>query len=193
MVGLLDKINPSQPETCIIPYCQDCAGAYMILLIILAMIIFYFFFLNGAFKQENIVHRDFMNLKIFDFPLLENCCSLWPLSHFFVFFILGVLFPDCAIPLITLGVLWEGFEVVAASLYKKDRQSVRKSSNIEYSTNWWAGSTKDIVMNIAGFCVGWFVAKKLGAKVCVENLNSNTLWCGAKKYCEKSKCINCNS
>lgn len=186
----LNKIDPSQRETCRLPWCQECAGAYMILILVTMLIFFYFLILRGAYHRKNIVHRDFMNLKIFDFPLLENCCSIWPLSHFFLFFVLGVLFPDCGIPLIALGIFWEGFEVVCSRLSQFDRQAVREvrglTAKVEYSENWWAGSAKDIVMNITGFAAGWFVAKKLGTKICIANLNSTTKWC-----CDKDKCIGC--
>ena len=166
-------------ESCKLPYCKECSGAYKILFLVFLVIVFYFFFLRGTVSPDEIVHKDFMNLKVFDFALLENCCSLWPLSHFFLFFVLGVLFPDCGFILMTIGVAWEGFEMAISSVQSKNRQAVRdlKRGNIEYSGNWWAGSTKDIVMNALGFSVGWFVAKKLGKKVCIHGLNSETGYC----------------
>lgn len=185
-MALLDKIDPSQPETCKIPWCKECGGAYLILIVVASLIMFYFIFRSGI-SSKGVIHNDVMNIKIFDLPMLENCCSAWPLSHFFLFFILGVLFPDCGIPLIAIGALWELFEVFASTLESKDRQPIRasKNSNIEYSVNWWAGSTKDIVMNIAGFLTGWFVAKKLGGKMCIKGLNSETRWCKDKESDQK--------
>lgn len=186
---MFHKIDPDSKE-CKLPYCKDCGGAYQILLIVFVVIVFYFFFLRGAYEKNNVIHNDFMNLKVFDFDMLENCCSLWPLSHFVLFFVLGMLFPDCGIPLITLGIVWEGFETIVSSVGKEDRQWVRDkrskggSKKIEYSENWWAGSMKDILMNITGFVCGYLLVKTTGAKICFDGLNSNTKWC-KKEECQK--------
>lgn len=187
----VDKIDPGQTTTCILPYCKECGGAYMMMLLMFVIIVFYFFILSGAYTQNQIVFNDPMNYKVFDFPLLENCCSWWPLSHFIFFFILGVLFPDCAVPLLSLGVLWEGFEMLQSSIQGAERQWVRgasKSSDYEYSGNWWAGSLKDIVMNTLGFGFGWLVAKKLNVKLCINGVNSSSKWCKTERYCDKDQC-----
>lgn len=188
---MINHITPGEKE-CKLPYCKECGGAYQILLVVFVMIVFYFFFLRGAYEKKNVVHHDFMNVKLFDFPTLENCCSLWPLSHFILFFILGMLFPNCGVPLITLGVVWEGMETVFSKIGKEDRQWVRSSkgnsskpkSKVEYSENWWAGSLKDIVMNISGFICGAMLVKLTGSKFCFEGLNSQTKWC-SKEECER--------
>lgn len=172
---MLSKIDPNSPS-CILPQCKKCKGAYKVLVWMWMLIVFYFFFLSSSFggRIKRIVTNDFMNVKLFDFPLLENCCSVWPLSHFVFFFILGLLFPDCDIPIIGLGVLWEGFEAVNTVLEGGQRQWVRpttSSSKYEYSKNWWAGSAKDIVMNTLGFYLAKAIVKLRGGKVVVHGLN----------------------
>ncbi|MDB4769413.1 hypothetical protein OAG24_00460 [bacterium] len=169
--------NTSTERQCKLPYCQECGGAYKILLIIFMVIVFYFFFLRGSFKEEDIVNNDIFNKKVFDIPWLENCCSVWPISHFVLYFILGILFPDCDVPLISLGILWEGFEMFVASTYGSERQWVRENGNVEYSDNWWAGSLKDIFFNIVGFYTGKLLVKSTSFKACFNNVNSGTTWC----------------
>lgn len=182
-----NSIDPSS-SNCKLPYCKDCGGAYLMMLLMFCLIVFYFFFLSGAYVQSEIVYHDPLNYKVFDFPLLENCCSVWPLSHLVFFFVLGLLFPDCAVPLLTLGVLWEGFEMLQSSVQNSERQWVRGTSKTyEYSGNWWAGSMKDILMNTVGFALGWFVAKKLRVKMCINGVNSSTRWCS------KDECHGCKS
>ena len=174
-----------ETETCKLPYCKECAGAYKILVLTVAMIIFYYFFRYGI-SGGDVANSDPLNIKLFDFPQLENCCSSWPLSHFILFFALGLLFPDCAVPLLGLGAAWEGFEAICAQLTKSQRQGIRSgggggsSSKIEYSGSWWAGSFKDIILNCAGFFCGWLLNKlfeNAGKKICVCGLNSDTEYC----------------
>lgn len=175
--GAIDNLFHTTDEKCKLPFCEDCGGAFKILLIIFMVIIFYFFFLRSSFEEKEIVKNDIFNRKIFDIPWLENCCSFWPVSHFILFFILGLLFPNCDVPLISLGILWEGFEMFWASVQGSERQWVMENGNIEYSGNWWAGSAKDILFNIAGFYTGKFVSKSMNKKICFNYVNSDTRWC----------------
>jgi len=80
-----------------------------------------------------------------------------------------------------------------ARISGEERQGMKATvnSNIEYSQNWWAGSFKDILFNTAGFACGWFVAKKLGLRVCIKGVNANTTFCSAENYCPKERCKNC--
>jgi hypothetical protein len=112
---------------------------------------------------------------MFDFPYLENCCSLWPISHGILFFIIGILFPDCDIIAIGGGIIWELIEMLMGSVTSKQRQGVRRSakSKIEYSKNWWAGSMKDILFNIVGFYLGKAVSKSLDLHPCIPHLTDH--------------------
>lgn len=153
----MESVTPGNPK-CKLPYCKKCEGVYKILAFVVLVIFVYAIFLAVVYGQ-NKTQKDFMNVKVFDMPSLENCCSLWPLSHLILFFILGFLYPDCGILIISLGIGWELFEMLLAGATRTNRQYVRSSSKIEYSENWWAGSFKDIVMNVVGYAAGATLAK----------------------------------
>jgi hypothetical protein len=82
--------------------------------------------------------------------------SWWPISHFLLFLILGFLFPDCGVFIITAGILWEIFESIMAIIQGGPQQTVKSGSgnSVEYEFTWWAGSFKDIFMNTTGFFIG---------------------------------------
>ncbi len=146
----------------------ECRDIYKILPAVAAVVIVYFFILRlkfGVNSPNGVIYNDFMNVKVFDFPMLgEPCCSWWPISHFVLFFILGYLYPSCGIVLMVLGAAWEGIEVIVNYLEGSPRGNTRTSSKLEYSENWWAGSFKDIIFNVAGFFAG-----KLLADATVQN------------------------
>lgn len=124
----------------------------------------YWLYLRNTYGNQ-MVYGDFMNQKVIDIPFFENCCSWWPISHFVLFLILGFLFPNCVLLIITLGIVWELIEVMMGKLVVGDkwqRQPLRQGGNVEYTQDWWAGSAKDILFNIAGFGVGFLLAKAAG-------------------------------
>ena len=152
------------------PQCNKCKGVYIIFFVTVMLIFIYWLILGLIFGFDNVPQHDFMNVKMFNLPLFENCCSLWPISHFILFLIIGYLYPNCDVVAISGGVLWEVAEVAFFYITKRsDRQPTRIADNsrIEYSQNWWMGSFKDIIMNILGFYLGKFLAKKRnGEKFC---------------------------
>ena len=83
-----------------------------------------------------------------------------------MFLIIGLIFPDCDLLAITTGILWEMIEVGMSYINKRDfSQPVHNlNGTFEYSDNWWAGSFKDIVFNIAGFYTGKMIHKFLFVK-----------------------------
>lgn len=138
--------------------CSECKGLIYIFIIVVILIFIHWIYIRQKYGDKAIWY-DTLNVKVVDFPILENCCSWWPLSHFFLFFFLGMLYPKCDIPILTAGIIWELFEVVMGAATAKERQPIRDEikNNVEYSDNWWAGSMKDIVMNFAGFYTGKMV------------------------------------
>lgn len=147
-MGVVEKIKS-------LPY----FGALKILFVIILIIVSYWIFLRLTYASP--VNGDFMNVRIFNVPQLENCCSWWPVSHVVLFGILGALYPEYWLQLLTLGAAWEGIEVILSYLTRSQRQSIRssdRSNKIEYSKDWWAGSFKDIIMNILGFIIGAGIA-----------------------------------
>jgi len=165
--------------SCKLPYCKECYGVYKILPIVILLIIMYFFVLKIVFGIDNIPGNDFMNRMAFDLKITETlfgekCCSMWPISHFILYFILGLLFPECDVLVLGLGILWEVFEGVFGTFENKLRNSgSEKVKHVEYSNSWWLGSYKDILFNFAGFYTAKFLLHVTGKrKICVKKLNN---------------------
>jgi hypothetical protein len=161
--------------------CTACArkGIYKIFLLVVLVICGYWILLLGANGSEaKTVYADPLNKIVFNFPWIENCCSSWPLTHFILFFIIGVLFPECDFTALAGGIAWELFEVFSHKMASWNRQSIRRtgsgSDKVEYSQNWWAGSSKDILFNFAGFYTGKLLVTLLGkrGKICIHELGN---------------------
>ncbi len=138
---------------------KQCNGAMSVLLTVAGLIGLYWIWRKVESKRNgrSVIETDILNKKIVDIDWLDNCCSWWPISHFVLFFFLGVFFPDCDVPVLLAGILWEGVETVLSwTTDNKNYQAMRTSSKIEvqYSKTWWAGSFKDIIFNFAGFYTG---------------------------------------
>lgn len=144
---------------------KDKDGMTNIFIGVVILIVLYWMFLlsTNGWVEHKAVLSDPMNYIAFNFPFLEQCCSWWPISHFILFFIIGLLFPGCDYFAILAGIGWELVEVGMYHALNKDRQGVRNlnSNFVEYSESWWAGSFKDIFMNIIGFYTGKIIRKKL--------------------------------
>jgi len=158
------------------PFSETCGGVYFIFVIVLILIFGYALILRLSGRGENRIHTDPLNQRVMDLPGIGPL-SWWPLTHYFLFLILGILFPHCDLLVIGAGILWEVFEVLLSIVTANTNayQVVKNGDNIEYSYSWWSGSYKDILMNIAGFYTGkayrlWFEAtfsKKMPC--CVPN------------------------
>ena len=133
---------------------SKCRGIYKLFVIIPIIIIVYWFILSSL-AGKRALYVDPMNRIVFNTDIFENCCSWWPISHFFLFLFIGLTSPDCDVIAMSGGIVWELFEVGVHSLAGYDRQGVRREvGNLEYSKNWWAGSSKDIAFNFMGFYLG---------------------------------------
>ena len=118
----------------------------------------YFQMLKKCYPHADIVHKDPLNVKVFELYLIGNC-SWWPVTHFCLFSITTFVFPQCWLLHFLLGVLWELFEkfykIVIENSYKfsRTRKPRKYMGDIEY-INWWDSSMKDIIFNSAGILVG---------------------------------------
>lgn len=101
-----------------------------------------------------IVGKDPLNIKYFH--LVGNCCSGWAIGHFVLYFIIGLLYPDCGILAIGFGALWELIEVIIGSFQEKNKNP---NPNVQYANKWWAGNMIDIFINAAGFYTGALLHK----------------------------------
>lgn len=144
-----------------LPYGSSCGSVYLVFLIILVILGFYWVALFTMYGYSQVNRYDLLNHNVLTTPLSEKPLSFWPISHFLLFFLLGLLFPDCAVLIITIGVLWEVFEVIMGKLLPMAGGTAQ--GNMQYGGNWWGGNFQDIVMDIAGFFVGVAFAKTLPA------------------------------
>lgn len=132
----------------------QCKQPCLILASVGVLVFLYFEWLSRTYGPA-FYKNDFLNTKVVDVPMLDNCCSWWPVSHFILFAIAGYMYPDCGWPILGLGVAWEGFEMSVNYFTSTKRQFMElEDGSFEYSQNWWAGSSKDILFNTAGFIVG---------------------------------------
>ena len=158
-----------------LPYGNQCGGSYKLMFIVFAMILLYNVFMAMWWPDKQRVDVDVLNRKIFDFDyFMGNCCSMWPITHFIFFFILGLLFPNCDLPIITAGVLWEIAEESIA-IFRRQQQTrhvvVAGTGDLQYRDSWWAGSLQDILFNILGFYCGKLLVKLFNINICVRGLN----------------------
>lgn len=141
----------------------NCLGPIIFLLIIVLIILLWAIYLSTR-HGEDMAQNDPLNKKIIDIPIFENCCSWWPISHFIIFFVVGILFPNSDLIAIPAGILWEIIEMVIADFFGRQRQGMVDNDKIEYSENWWSGSFKDIVFDIVGFYLGKSMAYTLNCQ-----------------------------
>lgn len=59
----------------------------------------------------------------------------------------------------TLGILWELYEMWMAKMTGREYQHTRTSTNVEYTKSWWDGSMSDVLFNAAGFIIGMLCAQ----------------------------------
>lgn len=134
---------------------DNCNGVYRTFLTIIIIIFVYFIILRSLFPY-NYGTKDKMNVILFDSSFTGQI-SLWPISHFVLFFILGVLFPHCDILVLSGGVLWEIWEEVYGRYFDKKTSGPVPSeggTQVQYSNGWWRGSVKDIVFDVLGYYCG---------------------------------------
>jgi hypothetical protein len=98
--------------------------------------------------------QDFLNQGIVRLDK-ETLLSFWPISHFVVYFILGLMFPHpgCAVFFMVGGVLWEVFEEFMGTIASNN---VVVAEGVQYRS-WWSGRVDDIFYNALGYFVGVFI------------------------------------
>jgi len=177
-----DKLSGGK---CTLPDCRNCGGVYKIFIIVLLILFIHviYLFVNYGLDYKN---NDFMNIKLFNFPAFgEKCCSGWPISHFILFMILGMLFPDCGKLIITIGILWEGLEY-AAGLYFSGFDMIRpksqNNSNTQYSEQWLAGNWYDIIFDVLGFLFGRFIVQQFNWNIEIPYITDNKNDCKDDKH-----------
>jgi len=101
--------------------------------------------------------KDIMNQKLFTVDIgIKQAFSLWPISHLVFYYILGILFPNCHIFLILVGIAWEAFEQIFGLIidFFMPERVKDKEDKSAYYKRWMSGSIVDIIMNIIGLYLG---------------------------------------
>lgn len=128
---------------------MECAlWALGILVFLCLMIIIYGSVLeNLPVEREN---ADILNSELF--KIRGKSYSIWPVSHFVLYFILGYHCPCYWKELTLIGIGWEAFESINGS--DKSKHHVVKTDAGKQYTDWWAGSISDIIANSLGLAFG---------------------------------------
>jgi multisubunit Na+/H+ antiporter MnhF subunit len=117
--------------------------------------------------------KDFMDTVIFQSQLLYNitgefkCFSWWPISHFIMYIILGVVAPEYWILWFCTGIGWEILEAgVGKMMSAAGRDNLLRSLNsqTQYGDNWVAGSLTDVVFNSVGLGIGVLLSRMIDKK-----------------------------
>lgn len=137
-------------------------GLYLILLSGVLFIWVYWFIMRRIHgDNQNLTEKDIFNRKFINLTCIPdaNCCGGWKLLHFILFFVVGYLYPKCFTLAMTLGILWELYEMWMAKMTGREYQHTRTSTNVEYTKSWWDGSMSDVLFNAAGFIIGMLCAQ----------------------------------
>lgn len=87
----------------------------------------------------------------------EPCMSWWPVTHFLLYLVIGLVFPaDWMVWWFTGGMWWEALEAVYGAIHIPSERD--NCTDCQY-TVWLGASVMDIVMNGAGLTLGWFLRK----------------------------------
>lgn len=167
--SLWKYIPPYESWLKYLPMGNTCTGVYKIYGFTAFIFIAYVFFLH--ITKTN----DFMNKKIIKCDMFgKGCCSSWPISHFILYMILGMLFPDCVLLVIVIGIIWEVIEEMIGYIERKTGYKIENtlsSDKTQYSGTWCRGNPYDILFNIAGFYFGKFIVTMKGKPFCINGLN----------------------
>ncbi len=165
-----------------LPIPPGCAQSYRVLILVVLLITVYFWLLSAKYGKDGVIANDPLNQEVDPrFPGV----SWWPISHFLLFFLMGILFPKCDAPILFAGVLWEVIETVIKKvtqshqgLYSDPERYNSHTEKRQYADSWWAGSLQDIAFNVAGFYAGKFTALYLLKKrVCIDGVNDLSSGC----------------
>lgn len=150
---------------------SNCNGIYLIYFYVLLAGAIYFSIVSLFFKGFN--HRDYLNTIIYSDKCLGKV-SWWPVTHFVLYFILGLLFPDCDLIIIIVSFLWEAFEeFLGRFLYDNDIKMPFQDGTYEVQyKRWWRGSWFDILYNLSGYYSAKALVKLFGWDIKIPGINT---------------------
>lgn len=118
------------------------------LIFLCLLIIIYGTFLTLISKNPE--NDDVLNREIFQ--LNGKSYSLWPITHFVLYFVLGYYCPCYWKEFTLIGVGWEAFESINGK--DKSKHHVVSTNSGKQYTEWWSGSISDIIANSLGLASG---------------------------------------
>jgi hypothetical protein len=71
---------------------------------------------------------------------------------------LGFLYPQCWLPIMILGLVWELIEYIAGLIFVH-RRKVVTSKGVQYNDKWWSANIFDPFFNAFGFVLGFLLYK----------------------------------
>lgn len=119
--------------------------------------------------------RDILAVRIFDHPICQDIDG-WSVTHLMFFGLLGVLYPGKHLQFLTIGVLWEVIETALGQnkleVSGRRLQLVGDQDSDGNTTGnddaYWYGKESDIVVDMAGYCIGSAYAEKYWPNVALS-------------------------
>jgi hypothetical protein len=139
-----------------------CCKKTIYIMIIISIIIGIYHIIIYNKYGKSLIYYDKLN-KRHKIPFINISISGWTISHLIFYLILGLIFPECIFIIIIIGVLWEFIENLLG-YYNNNinlQHKITRKSNKIYYNNWWSGSFKDIIVNIMGVYIGFYISKLL--------------------------------
>lgn len=90
-------------------------------------------------------HQALDAMKTPIFQILGRSFTVWPLTHFLLYFTVGYLYPKSQ-RVLYIGVAWELFEQLMSVLEKRCGKGNKNK--------WWESDPTDIIFNALGFYMG---------------------------------------
>jgi hypothetical protein len=125
------------------------------MLLILGILIMYWLFLVMICGLANAASCDNINRVLFTTKTIGKFGG-WNLTHLIFYYFIGLLFPDCILIAMIIGVLWEVFEEILGSFNVPGmvNMNTTKRPNLQYEGGWVKGNLTDLLCNFIGFVAG---------------------------------------
>jgi hypothetical protein len=139
-------------------YTVPCVALYILAVL---FIILYGFFLRKTKA------RDVLAKRIYHHPICQDIDG-WSVLHLVFFGVLGLLYPGQHLQFFAIGVLWEVIETglgqnkleVSGKRLQLIGEQDTEGNPTGKSDAYWYGKESDIVMDVAGYTIGSFLAEK---------------------------------
>ena len=121
-------------------------------------------FLHFAYGPVKRTKKDPFNRVVF--KINDGEYTLWPVLHFILYFFLGFMCPNHWAFILGMGVVWEIIEISLNYMNKDNFKRIHEEdikrelgtgTNNIYDEYWWAGTWTDVVFNLLGFALGFFL------------------------------------